>query len=91
MRLQNPAHDGQDMSPNTDEYWVGAFAMSTAIAHSYLSSNRPDMALVVLSDVLDRFAESPVLDAYLESELAPYWKPREEKSNDDQDVLRPLR
>ena len=80
------------MSPDTDEYWVGAFFMSCAMAHSWLIHGRSDMALVALDDVLERFGKSPLLasDNDLRQKVAEFWPPGEER-DDDRDVLRSLR
>lgn len=79
------------MSPNTDEYWVGALSMTAARAHAWILNGRPDMALLELDDVLERFHVSPVMDEVLAGELFPYWRPKEVLEDDDQDALRPLR
>ena len=80
------------MSPNTDEYWVGAFAMSTAIARSWMIQGRIDEALRTLDDVLERFGQSVVCDSDLRLKLSEYWELNERTADDDdRDVLRSLR
>jgi hypothetical protein len=80
------------MSPDTDEYWVGSFAVACAMIHNWLLYGRSDLALLVLEDLLERFGNSPLLenDPDLRQQVAEYWPPREEKE-DDRDVLRSLR
>lgn len=77
------------MSPDTDQWWVGALAMGLAIAHSWLKRGEPLQALFVLEDVLNQFAESPFMDDELKAQLAEYWIG--EDDDDDRDVLRQVR
>lgn len=78
------------MSPNTDQYWVGALSMGMAIAHNWLKQGQPTQAMLVLEEVLQRFAASPVMDDELKSQLAEYWI-GEEDDDDDRHVLRSVR
>lgn len=80
------------MSPNSDEYWVGRFAMSVAIARSWLIQGRIDQALHALDEVLEQFGLSKVCDPGLRKELSEYWEPKGEgEMDDDRHVLRSLR
>ena len=81
------------MSPNTDEYWVGAFSMSVVLARSWLIQGRIDEALRTLDDVLTRFGESSIFasDPQLQRELSEYWEPKGTTNDDDSHVLRSLR
>lgn len=79
------------MSPNTDEYWVGAFAMAAAIARSWLIQGRIDEALRTLDDVLARFGESIICDPELRLELSQYGELNRSNDDDDSHVLRSLR
>lgn len=78
------------MTPDMYEYWVGSLAMAMAISHSWLQQGQTTQAQMVLNEVLTQFAESPVMDDGLKSQLAEYWI-GDEDDDDDSDVLRPLR
>lgn len=65
------------MTPDMDAYWVGVFAATLAQVHHFLKTDQPG-AMHVVEEALERFAESPVMDEQLLSELAPYWEPRRE-------------
>lgn len=77
------------MSPDTDQYWVGALSMAMAIAHSWLQRGATTQAMMVLDDVLSQFAESPFMNDELKAQLAEYWIGEED--DDDRHVLRSVR
>lgn len=78
------------MSPNTDQYWVGALSMGMVIARNWLKQGQPAQAMLVLEEVLHRFSLSPVMDDELRTQLAEYWI-GEENDDDDRHVLRSVR
>lgn len=80
------------MSNDTDAYWVGALAMTCARARHLIIAGMSERALSEITNTLQHLAHSPVFDEGLQSELAQYWEPRKDLTNDDdRDVLRPLR
>jgi len=71
--------ESSGMVPESDAYWVGALAMALARASRQIQIGEPGAALKELTDVLEHFSESPNFDEGLRKELAPYWRPREER------------
>lgn len=74
---------------DTDGFWVGGLSMALAIAHSWLKRGNATQALLVIDEVLNDFASSPVMDDELKSQLAEYWIG--ENDDDDRHVLRSVR
>jgi hypothetical protein len=81
-----------DTTKTDISYWLGAFAMAAAMTHRCLENDRPDLALLIVEHMLNRFEASPALDDDLRQELSKHWPlKRQEAIDDDRDVLRPLR